>query len=106
MSSSITINGRTYIGGSISVINGTVIIDGVVQEGDKLSGVVRIEVSGDLASLHTDASVTVAGDVRGDLNAGGSVTAGPVGGSVNAGGSISCGSVGGRVSAGGSVRHS
>lgn len=103
MSSTITINGRSYSGSSVSIVGDRVIIDGVLQNGDRLSGVISIEVTGDLADLTTDASATVTGDVRGNLSAGGSVTCGAVGGALNAGGSVSCGSISGRVNAGGSV---
>lgn len=124
MSSNIVINGIRYEsqGGSISIHGGVVIIDGVVQGGDKLSGIVKIELTGDLANLTTDASVTMTGNISGDLEAGGSVTiAGDVAGNIEAGGSVKCGNVnknvsaggsvdavlvGGSISAGGSVRHS
>lgn len=102
----ITINGRTISvsGSNIVVTNNTVIVDGkVVSEG--LSGIVRIEWAGPLASLDCGASVNVAGDVQGTVDAGGSVTCRSVGGDVDAGGSVNCGAVAGKVRAGGSVVH-
>lgn len=102
---SIAINGVTYSGNSVSVINGTVIIDGVVQGREKLSGVVEVRIiEGEILDLRSDASITC-GKVKGNVNAGGSVTCDDVGGSVNAGGSVRAGNVGGTVMAGGSVRH-
>lgn len=116
----IKINGVTYEGNSVSIINGKVIIDGVCQVTDKLTGVVKIEVTGNLTSLETDAPVTVHGNVLGNVKAGGSVqcndvgnnvdsggscNCGDVGGDVDAGGSVNCGKVNGDVDAGGSVRH-
>lgn len=99
----ITINGRTYSGDNVSIINGVVMIDGVVQDGDKLAGVVKIVVEGVLGSLRTDASV-VCEDVHGDVSAGGSANVnGDIGGNVAAGGSINCGNIRGAVSAGGSI---
>ncbi len=104
--SSVTINGRTYVGNSVSVVNGTVIIDGVAQGGDKLSGVVEVRIlEGEVRDLRSDASITC-GNVNGNVNAGGSVVCNGVGGSVNAGGSVRAGSIGGSVMAGGSVHHS
>lgn len=100
----ITINGKTYRGGNnISIVNGKVTIDGIPQDGEPLTGVVEVKVEGNLTSLRTDASVTVKGDVLGDVDAGGSVQCGAVGGEVDAGGSINCGAVNGDVDAGGSV---
>jgi hypothetical protein len=103
--STVTINGRTYSGHSVSIINGQVTIDGVIQAGDKLSGVVELRVlEGVLGELRTDASVS-AGRISGSVTAGGSVSCEDVGSNVSAGGSVSCGKVGGSVSAGGSVSH-
>ena len=118
----IRMNGKTYVGNDISIINGVVKIDGVIQEGDHLeTKICEIRIlEGTIGSLRTDASVTcqnvtgnvdaggsvkVAGNVGGEVDAGGSVTCGNVTGDVDAGGSITCGSVGGSVDAGGSVRH-
>lgn len=101
MSSRIVINGKSYTGRNVAIINGKVLIDGKPQD-EGLSGVVEIKVEGDLATLECDAPVTVNGNV-GSLSAGGSVQCDNVGGNVNAGGSINCGDIGGMVNAGGSV---
>lgn len=105
MSTTVRINGKTYTSSSsnISIINGKVTIDGVAQDGEPLSGVVKLELTGDLASLKTDASVTMSGNVQGDVDAGGSVACGNVGKDVDAGGSVNCDNIGGNVDAGGSV---
>jgi hypothetical protein len=97
----ITINGKSYAGRNVAIINGRVLIDGKPQD-EGLSGVVEIKVDGDLATLECDAPVTVRGNV-GKLSAGGSVQCDNVSGNVNAGGSIHCGDVNGIVNAGGSV---
>ena len=94
----IKIDGRTFHGRSVSIINGVVTIDGKVVEGT-LTGVVRIEVDGDLAALTTDADVSC-GAVHGSVKAGMSVTCGDVRGNVDAGMSVTCGAVGGDVDAG------
>lgn len=100
----IKINGKTYNGNSVSIVNGIVTIDGVVQDdGKRVSGDVRLVVEGDLVSLKTDLSVTMTGNVQGDVDAGGSVACGNVGKNVDAGGSVNCDNVGGDVDAGGSV---
>ena len=100
--STIKIDGRTFTGRSVSIINNRVTIDGVEQDGT-LSGVVEIRVlDGSISELRCDASVTC-GAVTGGVTAGGSISCASVGGNVNAGGSVSCGSVRGSVRAGGSV---
>lgn len=104
MSSTVTINGKTYTGDNVTMRNGKVIIDGKEQEGETLSGVVEVRIKGTLENLECDASVKC-GDVTGSVSAGGSVKCGDVGGSVNTGGSLKCGHVGGSVNAGGSVKH-
>jgi hypothetical protein len=99
----IIIDGTTFSGNSVRIINGRVTIDGVVQD-TKSSGVVEIRVTeGVLGELKCDSAV-FCGEVRGNVRAGGSVNCNNVGGSVNAGGSVNCDNVGGGVNAGGSVR--
>jgi hypothetical protein len=93
--STISINGKTYTGKNVSIINGEVIIDGVKQNGDKLQGVVRVEITGDPASIDCDAPVTVKGNVKGNVIADGPVTCGNVTGDVTADGPCTCGNVGG-----------
>ena len=102
----ITINGHTYhvSGNNISVINNDVIVNGVkINTGEKLKDIVTIKFDGCLATLHSDVSVDVLGDVRGNVTAGGSVKCEKVGGDVSAGGSVRCSQIDGRVVAGGSV---
>jgi hypothetical protein len=100
----INISGRGYAGQNVSIINGVVTVDGVVQD-QKVSGVVEIRIlEGSPINITTDASVNC-GDVKGEVSAGGSVNCDDVGGNVSAGGSVNCDVVGGNVRAGGSVRH-
>lgn len=98
----ITINGKTYVGNNISVVNDRVIIDGKPVE-DPGKGIVSIKIEGDLASLHSDLAVTVNGNVQGDVEAGNSVTCGNVKGNVKAGNSVNCGDISGTAKAGNSV---
>lgn len=101
--STVTINGQTFTshGGSISIINGEVTIDGVKQTGDKLKGVVKVEITGDPLNVTIDAPVTIRGNVNGDVKADGPVTCGDVGGDVEADGPVTCGNVQGNVEADG-----
>ncbi len=94
----VKIDGRTFQGNNVSIINGHVTIDGKPIDG-QLNGVVKIEIEGVLQSLATDADVHC-GDVQGDVKAGMSVTCGSVGGDVDAGMSVTCGTVAGDVEAG------
>ncbi len=105
----LTVNGKKYDvpdGTTISIIDGVVLVDGkpITDDADKLKGRVTITWDGPLMSLSTDASVTVNGNVNGNVKANGSVTAGEVRGNVSAGGSVSCGSIGGAAAAGGSLQ--
>lgn len=104
MKSTITINGVTVSGHNVDIVGGRVIVDGQnVDFGEADGGILRVEVTGDLANLKCDRAVTVTGNVHGDVDAGSSVACSNVGGSVDAGGSVACGNVGGNVDAGGSV---
>jgi cytoskeletal protein CcmA (bactofilin family) len=88
--SRVTINGQTFEAeGSISIINGRVIV-GNKTVTELKEATVRIEVIGNLTSLTTDSSVSVTGNVDGNVDAGGSIQ---IGGNVqattiDAGGSI------------------
>lgn len=97
------VNGVRYEGNTVSIINGVVTIDGVRQDGERLSGVVEVRIEGVLNSLKTDASVTC-GDVQGSVSAGGSVVCENIHGNVSAGGSVKSGDITGNVSAGGSIK--
>ena len=103
---SVRINGKTYNGRSVQIINNRVIIDGkeVTEEGMAKDSILTIKVEGTIENLTTDASVE-AGLIQGDVQAGGSVTCDDVDGDVQAGGSVTCGKVNGDIMAGGSVRH-
>lgn len=103
----IIINGKefTVSGSNISVINGKVFVDGkLIEEG--LTDNVTISFVGDLASLSTNGSATIHGNVNGNVDVGGSVTCGNISGSLNSGGSVACLEVGGNINAGGSVKVS
>lgn len=101
---SISINGKTYQGNSITIIDGNVTIDGVPQfPVEATAGVYRIEIIGDVGSVTTDAPLTIKGNVSGGVRADGPVTCGPVYGDVNVHGPLACGDVTGDVVADGPV---
>lgn len=106
----VSLNGRSFSGGNISIVGSKVYIDGKLVEGDLgiVNNTLDVKITeGTLNSLEADGSVDVADGVRilGSVSAGGSVDCDCVGGSVSAGGSIRCGRIGGSASAGGSIRH-
>lgn len=102
---SVTINGVTYEGNNIKVVNNKVWIDGKrVDAKPDEQQILHVHVTGTLHNLDVGGSVT-AQDVAGYVDAGGSVQCGNVGEYVDAGGSVQCKNVGGDIDAGGSVRH-
>jgi len=92
----IIIDNKSYDvkGRNIVVRNGKVIVDGEVIK-DGLSGTVKIEFQGDLASLDCTTAV-VNGNVKGDVDGTTITINGNVQGSVD-GTTIKCGDVGGDV---------
>lgn len=97
----IVIDGREFKGNNVSIINGKVIVDGVVQDGT-LSGDINVTVNGDVNTLQNNI-----GDVR--ANSAGSIKTGSgdvfidgdVSGSVQTGsGDVKCGDVGNSVKTG------
>lgn len=97
----VTVNGKTYQGSSVKVIDGDVYIDGKLV--DKQPGNRQIVIHGDVGSLTSDQSVKVMGDVKGNVIAGGSVNVGNVGGNVDAQGSVNAAQIHGNTHAGGSI---
>lgn len=98
----IIINGKTYEGNNVSIIDNVVTVDGVVLD-NKDSKLATLKIEGNIVSLKTDLSVHVTGDV-GSVVAGGSVHSGNVGGNVQSGGSVHCEGVRGGVQAGGNIK--
>lgn len=115
----ITINGNTFSGNNLSIVNGVMLIDGKVVDDENKDKTVTIILEG-VTDVYSDQSLQIKGDVKGNVNASGSVNCDSVGGnvmaengsvhcddvgcSVAAGGSVNCDDIDGNVQAGGSVR--
>ena len=70
MSSNIIINGNSYTGNNVSIINGKIIIDGNDVTPD--SKTITIDITGNLGSLKADVvnKVSITGNVDGDVQIG------------------------------------
>ena len=92
-SGSIVIDGREFSGRNVTIINGKVTVDGVVQDGD-LTGPITVTINGDVQSIENHAGNVTAQNV-GEINTGsGNVKCGNVGGSIRTGsGDVECGAV-------------
>jgi hypothetical protein len=102
----VTIDGKSFSGKTVSIINGRVIVDGNVQDGE-LVGEVHVTVEGDVNSI-SDVNGSVTAHSAGSINVGaGNVRCGDVSGNVQTGsGNIECRNVGGKVTTGsGNIRH-
>lgn len=105
--SSITINGKTYSGNNISVRNDVVYIDGKIADQAKAKdGILEVHVEGTLCNVKSDVSVTVNGNVSGNVESGNYVKCEVVGGNVSAGNYIKCGNVTGSATAGNYISRS
>jgi len=97
----VIINVNKYEGGSVSIKGNRIMIDGVDVTDDhsnQKSQIVHITIDGDTkANIDSDASITVKGNVFGDVNAGGSVNCGNISGNVNLGRSLNCKKIYGSV---------
>ena len=102
----VTMNGKTYSGNNISIVNGVVTIDGkIVDDCDVPENVFKIKIEGSVENIFTDKSVEC-NQVSGNINAGGSVACSLVKGSVEAVGSVNCEDIDGTVNSGGSINCS
>ena len=98
----ININGKDFSvsGRNIVVNNDTIYVDDVLVESG-LSGIVKVEFFGDIASLDCN-TAKINGNVEGDVKAN-TIKCGDVGGDVK-GNTVKCGNVGGNVK-GNTVKH-
>lgn len=97
-SGTVSINGRSYTGTSVSIKDGKVIVDGKPQDGAPLAGPISVQVMGDCNLIECGSGdVTVSGTVRGDVKTiSGDVRCGDVGGGIQAiSGNVNCGHVAG-----------
>lgn len=95
---SIVINGTSYSGNNISIVNGRVTIDG--KEHTPTDKVINIVVNGNIDSLHVDVCklVEVHGEVNDLTTTSGDVVCGNVKNDVSTtSGDIECGNIGGSV---------
>ena len=96
----IVINGKSYIGNSVSIKNNKITIDGNVIETEEKN--IKIEIQGDIEELKVDEcdSVKVTGNVKNLTTMSGDVTVkGDVSGNVKTmSGDVECGKVGGNIS--------
>jgi hypothetical protein len=96
--SKVTIDGRDFNGSNVTIINGRVTVDGVVQDGT-LSGNVSVVVHGDVDRLENASGTVKANNVGSIATKNGDIECGDVNGSVQTmSGDVSCGKIGGSVS--------
>lgn len=95
---SVTIDGKSFRGRHVEIIDDLVIVNGVKQEGS-LVGQISVTVHGDVEQLTTaSGDVTVTGDCRGVTTTSGDVHCGDVAGEVRTvSGDVTCKQVMGNV---------
>lgn len=99
-SDSVQINGKTYKGKNVSIVNGEVFVDGKIQSEFTTQKNIRIQISGNVHTVESQSGdVEISGGVSGDVSsASGDIKCGAVGGSVQtASGDVKCGDVRGNV---------
>lgn len=94
----INIDGRDFVGRSVTIDGDTVIIDGVVQDG-KLVGPITVTLHGDAESIETSSgNVTITGAAGSVHTSSGNVRCGNVGAGVQTmSGDVTCGTIAGSV---------
>lgn len=105
--SSVTIDGKTFSGRSVSIVGNKVVVDGVEQPGE-LVGPVSVTVNGNAESVESGSGrIEVAGSAGRVKTMSGDVHCGDVTGDVGTmSGDVTCGSIGGSVKTmSGDIRH-
>ena len=99
-SGKITVDGKTFTGNNVSIVNGQVIVDGKTQDGS-FTGPITVTVHGDVESLENHSGNVTANNV-GEVSTGsGDVTCADVGGSIRTGsGDVDCNNVTGNIRTG------
>ncbi len=96
--SRVTIDGKTFTGRSVSIVNGKVTVDGQVQAGELIDEV-NIVVHGDVQSLENSVGTVTAQNVNSIQTQAGDVKCADVAGSVSTvSGNVVCGRIGGSTS--------
>ena len=105
--SSITIDGKTFTGRSVSIVGNKVVVDGVDQPGE-LVGPVSVTVNGNAKSVESGSGrIEVAGSAGRVKTMSGDVQCGDVTGDVGTmSGDVTCGAIRGSVKTmSGDIRH-
>lgn len=105
--SSVTIDGRTFTGSTITISDDRVFVDGVQQDGS-LSGQITVTVDGNADSVETaSGKVVISGSAGRVKTMSGDVECGAVTGDVGTmSGDVTCGPVSGNVKTmSGDIRH-
>ncbi|WP_298187764.1 hypothetical protein [uncultured Pseudomonas sp.] len=105
--SSITIDGKTFTGRSVSIVGNKVVVDGVEQPGE-LVGPVSVTVNGNAESVESGSGlIEVAGSAGRVKTMSGDVWCGDVTGDVGTmSGDVTCGAIRGSVKTmSGDIRH-
>lgn len=96
--SQVVINGKTYKGNNIVFNNGSVIIDGKVQD-EIDENKIEISVLCNVDKIYSEESVNIKGNVTGNVEAKTNVNCDDIYGDVNAGVNINCDDIKGNATA-------
>lgn len=93
----VVIDGKSFSGRSVSIINGKVIVDGIEQPGS-LIGDINVTAEGNIDKLENASGSIKANNVNTISTQSGNITCGDVNGSVSTmSGDVRCNSIGGSV---------
>jgi hypothetical protein len=104
MASKINVNGVDYTiekGEAVVIIGDKINVRGAIDT--TLKEKIDITITGDPCFVDCNGSLTVHGDINGNVDVSGNITCGNVEQSVDAGGNVTCHNVSGMVDAGGNV---
>lgn len=101
-SGTVTINGQSFSGSNISIVNGKVVVDGKTQDMElKGIGPITVQVDGDVNQVKTGSGSVYAKNVHTIQTGSGDVECGSVGGNITTGsGDVACQDVAGSIKTG------
>ncbi|QPK89854.1 hypothetical protein IEN91_05295 [Bacillus velezensis] len=101
--SMLQINGKSYSGNNITVVNNQVYIDGELVDDLNKEKKIEVTVLNNVDKIISDQSINIKGNITGTIEARLNINCGKVNGDVAAGNNVNCDDISGNATAGNNI---